>query len=49
MDEQEIKMVLPCNCPHCGEPLVMKFDFPIPEVEVTAAEKHDTSKEPETT
>lgn len=47
MDEQAIKMVLPCTCPHCGEALVMSFDFPIPEVEVTA-EKNDTPQEPET-
>ena len=30
--ENEVKMVLPCQCPHCGEDIVIKLDLPAPNV-----------------
>lgn len=30
--DPEVKMVLPCVCPHCGKDLVIKLDVPSPNV-----------------
>ncbi len=31
-DEPQIKMALPCVCPHCDKEIVIKFDIPAPQV-----------------
>ena len=57
MDES-IKMVVPCACPHCGEPIVLNINQPYPTIDVLTPEqtpddiknvivKNDTPQEPE--
>ncbi len=56
--EQTIKMVVPCECPHCGQPIVLNITQPHPVVDVMTPEQlpeeiknvienHDTTQEPE--
>lgn len=32
MEKTEVKMILPCQCPHCGKDIVVKLDIPSPEI-----------------
>lgn len=55
---ETIKMVVPCECPHCGNPIVLNINQPYPTVDVMRPEEapdeiknvidnHDITEEPE--
>lgn len=37
----QVKMVLPCQCPHCGKDIIIKLDTPTPYIEVVKPEDVD--------
>jgi hypothetical protein len=57
--EQTIKMVVPCDCPHCGQQIILNINQPYPTVDVLTPQElpeeiknvienqNDTPQEPE--
>lgn len=56
--DDSIKMVVPCECPHCGEPIVLNINQPHPTIDVLTPEEtpddiknvivnNDSSQEPD--
>lgn len=34
MNSDSIKMILPCACPHCGQPIVLNINQAYPTIDV---------------
>lgn len=58
MENDSIKMVVPCVCPHCGDQIVVNINQPYPTIDVLSPdqapddiknviENHDTTQEPD--
>lgn len=59
MEEDSIKMVIPCECPHCGKAIVVNLNMPhptadimtqdevSPEIKKIIENQNDYPKEPE--
>ena len=39
MDENSIKMVVPCSCPHCGGDIILNINQPYPDIDVLTPEQ----------
>lgn len=40
MPDEQIKMVLPCRCPHCQEEIVVAINMPVPLIDIATAEDY---------
>lgn len=59
MENESIKMVLSCDCPHCGQQIIVNINQPHPSVDVihpdqapdeikNVIDNHDTTSGPKT-